>query len=118
MTDDLEKQMEVASLLQGRYYLILNEKGEDEFSMMAYDTTEVLDDNAEIPAGLVVLNGLIELLENDFERVWEAGSARLSFVDMVNSIELEMDDESVTDVTSKVLEREDNILKVSFGEKQ
>lgn len=119
MSDDLVRQMEIASLLADRYYLVLNNLDEDSFSMNAYDTTPESTDNPdEIPAGLIVLNGLIELLENDFDRVWDAGTARLSFVSMVNNIQIELDDDAVTEVTEKVIEREDNILKVQFGEKQ
>lgn len=118
MTDDIKKQMEVATLMPDRYYLILNEEDEDSFSMSAYDTTKELGDNEEIPAGLVVLNGIIEMLENDFETLWAAGTGRLSFVSMVNDLEVELEDDGVSEITQKVLEREDNILKVNFGDKQ
>jgi hypothetical protein len=112
--DDFENQMEVASLLQGRYYLILNNNEADSFGMTAYDTFEVEDDN-DIPAGRVILNGLIELLESDFDRVWDAGQARLSFVDLVEGMKIELEDEDITD---KVLEREDNVVKVKFNSEQ
>ena len=37
--DDLEMQMEKASLLQDKFYLILSNSDEDSFNMTAYDTT-------------------------------------------------------------------------------
>ena len=66
MTDDLQRQMEQASLLPDRYYLIMNYQDEDSFSMTAYDTTkEDGIDMENVPAGMVILNGMIELMEND-----------------------------------------------------
>ena len=122
MTDmeDIEVQMEKASLLKEKYYLILSNSDNDSFGMTAYDTTSGdTVDLDEIPAGMVVLNGMIELLENDFETVWDAGMARLSFISMAQSLTVEFDDdEESKSITDKVLAREDNIVKVDFGETQ
>ena len=117
MTDDIKQQMEVASLLPDRYYMILNSNDEDSFSMTAYDTTQDKTfDIEEIPAGMVALNGLIELLENDFDRVWDAGMARLSFISVAQALKFEAEEEESK--IDKILERENNILKVDFGRKQ
>ena len=48
MTDDIDRQLEVASLLSGRYYLILNNNDSDSFSMSAYDTN-IRDKNSPRP---------------------------------------------------------------------
>ena len=117
MTDDLQKKMEAASLLPNRYYLIMNHEDEDSFAMTAYDTTEGdVVDMENVPAGMVALNGLIELLENDFERVWDAGVSRISFAALANSFKFDSDE--ANEVVDKVIKREDNIVKVNFGEKQ
>lgn len=117
MSDDIQRQLEAASLLPDRYYLILNESDEDSFSMTAYDTTQgEIIDLEEVPAGMVVLSGMIELMENDFDKVWDAGVARLSFVALAKSFKPESDE--ADEVVDKVLAREDNIVKVNFGEKQ
>lgn len=123
MTDDINKKIEAASLLPDRYYLIMNHQDEDSFGMTAYDTTQGDEvDMESIPAGMVALNGLIELLENDFERVWDAGVARISFISLAQSFkaDFETDEQSPNslEATDKVLSREDNIVKVNFGEKQ
>ena len=79
--DDKEMQttLERASLLPERWYLIFKQGEDDEHvSMTAYDTTEEGEDNEYIPAGTVILSGLVELMESDFERVMQAGLARLS----------------------------------------
>ena len=117
--DDLEMQMEKASLLQDKFYLILSNSDEDSFGMTAYDTTNEDEfSDGEIPAGMVVLSGMIELLENDFDRVWDAGMARLSFVSMAQAFSAEVDSEEAQSITDKVLAHEDNIVKVNFGETQ
>jgi len=117
--DDIEVQMEKASLLKEKYYLILSNSDRDSFGMTAYDTTSGDTVNTEeIPAGMVILNGMIELLENDFENVWDAGMARLSFISIAQSFSAEFDDEESKSITDKVLAREDNIVKVDFGDTQ
>jgi hypothetical protein len=123
MSEDLEREMEKASLLKNRFYLILNNTDTDSFSMTAYDTTEPdTVDLEDVPAGMVILSGLIEMLENDFERVWNAGMARVTFINMAESFRAEFEDDddaaNLQEMTDKVIEREDNIVKVNFGEKQ
>ena len=117
--DDINNQVERASLLPNRYYLILNYEDEDSFSMTAYDTTKGNTVDIEsVPAGMVILSGIIEMMENDFDRVWDAGMARLSFVAMANSLKSELNSDRADEVVDKVIAREDNIVKVDFGEKQ
>ena len=47
--------------------------------MTAYDTTPEDEDDEYIPAGAIMLSDMMELLENDFERVMSAGLARMRF---------------------------------------
>ena len=78
--DNLETSLERASLLKDRWYLILRQGDtEDHVSMAAYDTTEEDEDDEYIPAGAILLSGIVELMESDFERVMAAGLARLQF---------------------------------------
>ena len=117
--DDINNQVERASLLPNRYYLILNYEDEDSFSMTAYDTTKGNTVDLEsVPAGMVILSGIIEMMENDFDRVCDAGIARLSFVAMANSFKSELNSDKADEIIDKVVAREDNIVKVDFGEKQ
>ena len=116
MSDDIKKKVEAASLLPDRYYLIMNYEDEDSFSMTAYDTTKGDVDMENVPAGRVMLSGMIEMMENDFERVWDAGIARLSFIAMAESFKPES--KNGEDVVDKIVAREDNIVKVNFGETQ
>ena len=116
MIDDIEKKVEAASLLPDRYYLIMNYEDEDSFSMTAYDTTKDDFSIENVPAGMVMLSGMIELMENDFDRVWDAGIARLSFIAMAESFRPESKEGE--DALDKIVAREDNIVKVNFGETQ
>ena len=123
MSEDLEREMEKASLLKNRLYLILNNQDSDSFTMTAYDTTEPdVIELEDVSAGMVILNGMIELIENDFDKVWDAGMARISFINLAQSFRAEFEDdedaENLQEATDKVIEREDNIVKVNFGEKQ
>ena len=116
MTDDIQKKVEAASLLPDRYYLIMNYEDEDSFSMTAYDTTKNDFNIENVPAGMVMLSGMIELMENDFDRVWDAGIARLSFIAMAESFKPES--KNGEEAIDKIVAREDNIVKVNFGETQ
>ena len=73
MTID-DKQLEKASLLPDRWYIILNKLDDETFSISAYDTT-VEDDSQYFEAGTIVLNGIMELIDSDFDRVSAAGMA-------------------------------------------
>ena len=55
----LQCQLERASLLKDRWYLIFKQGDDDDHvAMTAYDTTEDDEDDEYIPAGTVILSGL------------------------------------------------------------
>lgn len=119
MTDDFEREMEKASLLKNKFYLILHHSDNDSFNMTAYDTTDGDDINLDdVPAGMVILNGMIELLENDFDKVWDAGMMRLSFISTMQALKLESNDDNIVDVADRIAEKNSNIIKVNFGKEQ
>ena len=114
--DDKEMQgmLEKASLLPERWYLVFRQGNDDDHVMMtAYDTSTDNEDDEYIPAGAVILSGLVELMETDFERVMSAGLARLQF---------EATQEAMIEETGNGAEvkhdPETNIVKVSFGKPQ
>lgn len=118
MTD--ERDYEVASLLPERWYIILNKVDDDNFRMTAYDTTRsVPDDEDYIDAGFVAQQGIIELLENDFERLLQAGLARIHFNSMKEDILEELEDEGIEiEPSERITGRDENVVKVDFGTKQ
>lgn len=114
--DDKEMQgmLEKASLLPERWYLVFRQGDTDDHVMMtAYDTSTDNEDDEYIPAGSVILSGLVELMESDFERVMQAGLARLQF---------EATQEAMAEETGNgpdvKHDPETNIVKVSFGKTQ
>lgn len=112
--NDFTMSMERASLLKDRWYLILKQGDDDDHvAMTAYDTTEDDDDDEYIPAGSVILSGLVELMESDFDRVMQAGLARLAF----EATRETMMEETGNGVDVKPVP-ETNIIKIDFGKKQ
>jgi len=111
-----EREFEKASLLPERWYIILSRVNDETFNLTAYDTTTALEeeDDDYMDAGFVAQQGLMELLQNDFDRVMKAGMARIAFYDVAESIMEEIDgvDES------RILSKEANVVKVDFGKKQ
>ncbi len=109
----MESMLEKASLLQNRWYIVLRPNGEEGMTMAAYDTTEEVEDDEYFPAGAVVLSGLVELMESDFDRVMAAGLARLRFEHEKQLIEeVKGNGANVERIPGK------NIIKVDFGKKQ
>jgi len=116
--DDREVQatLERASLLQDRWYLILrnDEDDEESITMTAYDTSIEDDDDEEyIPACTVILSGLVELMESDFDRVMAAGLARLRFQETKEA--MVEDTGNGADIHHLP---HSNIVKIDFGKKQ
>jgi len=114
--DDKEMQstLERASLLPERWYLIFRQGDDDDHVMMtAYDTSVEDEDDEYIPAGSVILSGLVELMETDFDRVMQAGLARLQF----EAVQEAMIEETGNGPDVKHVP-ETNIVKIDFGKKQ
>ena len=115
-----EKELEKVSLLKDRWYIIMQKIDDENFSMTAYDTTSRTEGEDEdyIDAGLVAQQGLIELLQNDLDRVMQAGLARITFEEVAESIieEIESEIDNVTKFPE--IKRQDNVIKVDFGTKQ
>ena len=111
--NDMESMLEKASLLQDRWYIILRQTGDDNFNMAAYDTTLEDEDDEYFSAGTVILSGLVELMESDFDRVMAAGLARLKFEHEKSIIE-----ESTSNGTNVETFPGTNIVKIDFGKKQ
>ena len=113
MTEDFETTLERASLLQDRYYIVIREEMTGTVRMTAYDTTPEDEDDEYIPAGAIMLSGMMELLENDFERVMSAGLARMRFQATQEAFIEEADSEATVEHLP-----DSNIVKIDFGKLQ
>jgi len=94
MIDELEK----ASLLPDRWYIIMKE-AEDGFTISAYDTMQS-EEFQEM--GSVIMSGIIDILHNDFDTIFDAGVRAMK----------SQEDEIVIKADG------DNIVKVDFGRQQ
>ncbi len=112
MTID-EGDFERASLMPDRWYVILRKVDEESFSIAAYDTTAE-EDEEFYEAGTIVINGIMELLESDFERIMEAGMARLAF----NSVKADLLNDKEGDGPTITQEDGTNVIKIDFGKRQ
>lgn len=102
--NDIAMNLEKMSLLADRYYIILTPTGEGEFRLTAYDTTELeYESDEDFNAAFVVQEGLLAMLKENTEEVFEAG---------VLSIQHQALEEEVVDNPSA------NVVKVDFGTKQ
>ena len=116
-----EREFEKASLLPEKWYIILSRVDDETFNMTAYDTTTIIEDDVEddfMDAGFVAQQGLMELLQNDFDRVMKAGMARIAFYDIAEDIMEEIKEEIDNLDEPKILSKEENVVKVDFGKKQ
>ena len=107
MTID-DSELEKASLLPDRWYIIMRKMDDESFSVSAYDTTTE-DDEEFYEAGTVVVNGIMELMESDFDVVTAAGLARLAHGHVKEALE------EVTGKREVSREEGTNVIKVNFG---
>tara|TARA_R100000988_G_C4006098_1_gene172750 strand:+ start:3911 stop:4243 length:333 start_codon:yes stop_codon:yes gene_type:complete len=107
--NDDKKTLEKFTLLPNRYYIILEKVDEERFGLSAYDTTKSDRDIAPCAAE-VAQEGLLELLDTDFERVVGAGVARIETKRIADH------DNTLSQLKDKL--NLDNVIKIDFGEKQ
>ena len=110
MTID-DSELEKASLLPDSWYIIMRKMDDESFSVSAYDTTTE-DDEEFYEAGTVVVNGVMELMESDFDVITAAGLARLAHSHVKEALE------EVTGKREVTREEGTNVIKVNFGKVQ
>jgi len=114
MTDDVEiqKQVEMMSLLPDRYYIILKPLDGDNFTLTAYDTTDkTYEDDSDYNPAMVIQEGIMETVREDLEDVYDKGAASIQFKIAAESMIEEVEEELKNQYC-------DNVVKVNFGKKQ
>ena len=112
--NDITMSMERASLLKDRWYLILKQGDDDDHvAMTAYDTTEDDEDDEYIPAGSVILSGLVELMETTL-----SVSCKLVWLDLPSRQQKKTMIEETGNGVDVQPDPETNIIKIDFGKKQ
>ena len=117
MTDkpiDFESQLEIASLLPNRHYIVLKPVDDDNFTMSAYDTVNADEDDEYFSPAFVVQHGLIAILREQTEYVIERGMEALTHQHIAEAIEeYAEEDSNVKKVAQRV--KDGNVVKVDFG---
>ena len=114
MTDDVEiqKQVEIMSLLPDRYYIILKPLDDENFMLTAYDTTSRTYENEEdFNPAMIIQEGVMETIRDNLDDVYDRGAASIKFKHTAESMIEEVEEEFKHQFN-------DNVIKVDFGNKQ
>ena len=109
---ELNKQVEIMSLLPDRYYVILKPLDGENFTLTAYDTTNKTYENEEdFNPAMVIQEGIMESIKDNLDDVYDRGAASIQFKQTAESMIEEVEEELKYQAS-------DNIIKVDFGKKQ
>ena len=109
---ELNKQVEIMSLLPDRYYIILKPLDGENFTLTAYDTTSKTYENEEdFNPAMIIQEGLMETLREKLDDVYDRGAASIKFKQTAESMIEEVEEEFKHQFA-------DNVIKVDFGKKQ
>ena len=102
---------ETKGLVSGRYYLVIVPT-KDGFQTRVYDTTGGLKDDYGYPhAGEVVMEGIMELINQDIELIIGAGTEAMETKKIFNLVSTEKTENGVK------YETVDNVIKFDFDGK-
>jgi len=114
MTNDeeIQRQVEIMSLLPDRYYIILKPLDKENFTLTAYDTTDKTYENEEdFNPAMIIQEGVMEIIREDLEDVYDKGAASIKFKQTAESMVEEVEEELKGQFGN-------NVIKVDFGKKQ
>ena len=117
MTDktDIEKNVELLSLLPDRYYIILRSTGENEFTLSAYDTTgKNYEDEEDFDSAMIIQEGALDMIRVHTDEIYDRGVSAIQF----RLVGEEMLDDAEIDDPKIRKTVEGNVVKVDFGVKQ
>ena len=113
--EELQRNVEMMSLLPDRYYIILRSTAENEFTLSAYDTTDKTYENDEdFDSAMVIQEGVLDMVRMHTEELFDRGVAsiefRLAAEEMIEEAGIE--DPRITKTV------EGNVVRVNFGTEQ
>ncbi len=109
---ELNKQVEIMSLLPDRYYIILKPLDGENFTLTAYDTTNKTYENEEdFNPAMIIQEGVMETIRDNLDDVYDKGVASIKFKETAESMIEEYEDDFKHQF-------DDNVIKVDFGKKQ
>ena len=112
MTEDKKKNMkEMMSLEKDKYYVIISELPDDQFHLVAYDTTgkeyKTFEDHS---VASIMHEGVMALLRRRGDEVFRCGESEIEFNFAAKELKIEYQDE-----TGEKLDMPENVIKVDFG---
>ena len=113
--EELQKNVEMMSLLPDRYYVILRSTGKDEFTLSAYDTTnKTYDDDDDFNSAMIVQEGVLDMVREHTDDLFDRGVAAIQFRLIAEEMieETEIEDPRITKTV------EGNVVRVNFGTEQ
>jgi len=110
--DEIQRQVEIMSLLPDRYYIILKPLDGENFTLTAYDTTDkTYEDDSDYNPAMVIQEGVMETIRENLDDVYDRGAA---------SIKFKIASENMIEEVEEDLKGQfgNNVIKVDFGKKQ
>ena len=102
------------SLEKDKYYVIISELPDDQFHLVAYDTTgkkyKTFEDHT---VASIMHEGVMALLRRRGDEVFRCGEAEIEFNFSAKELQIEYQDE-----TGEKLDLPENVVKIDFGKEQ
>lgn len=102
------------SLEKDKYYVIISELPDDQFHLVAYDTTgkkyKTFEDHT---VASIMHEGVMALLRRRGDEVFRCGEAEIEFNFSAKELQIEYHDE-----TGEKLDLPENVVKIDFGKEQ
>ena len=102
------------TLEKDKYYVIISELPDDQFHLVAYDTTgreyKTFEDHS---VASIMHEGVMALLRRRGDEVFRCGEAEIEFNFSAKELQIEYQDE-----TGEKLDLPENVVKVDFGKEQ
>ena len=99
------------TLEKDKYYVIISELPDDQFHLVAYDTTgreyKTFEDHS---VASIMHEGVMALLRRRGDEVFRCGEAEIEFNFATKELQIEYQDE-----TGEKLDMPENVIKVDFG---
>ena len=114
MTNDneIQRQVEIMSLLPDRYYIILKPLDGENFTLTAYDTTnKTYEDDSDYNPAMIIQEGVMETIRENLDAVYDKGAASIKFKIAAENMIEEVEEELKGQFGN-------NVIKVDFGSKQ
>ncbi len=102
------------SLEKDKYYIIISELPDDQFHLVAYDTTgkkyKTFEDHS---VASIMHEGVMALLRRRGDEVFRCGESEIEFNFAAKELQIQYQDE-----TGDKLDIPENVIKVDFGKEQ